>query len=98
MVSGKGMVTSSKVIFPSAEGTAASMASMTCGMEAVVPPRLKQGRMIVPGDGQLAPEQSAVAQLRDLGHDVWAVDFGAPEDTPGGGLTMVLSLPLAAVE
>jgi putative long chain acyl-CoA synthase len=40
--------------------------------------------MVTPEIYDMAPEQSAVAVLRDLGHDIWAVDFGAPEDTPGG--------------
>jgi putative long chain acyl-CoA synthase len=32
----------------------------------------------------ISPELSAVAQLEAAGLDVWLVDFGAPERTPGG--------------
>ncbi|HSK02229.1 MAG TPA: AMP-binding protein [Kofleriaceae bacterium] len=32
----------------------------------------------------ISPDTSAIAYLRDAGVDVWLVDFGAPERTPGG--------------
>ena len=32
----------------------------------------------------MAPELSAVVLLRDQGHDVWGLDFGTPDETPGG--------------
>ena len=32
----------------------------------------------------MAPDLSAIAWLREQGHDVWSIDFGAPDATPGG--------------
>lgn len=32
----------------------------------------------------MSPELSAIAWLREQGHDVWGIDFGTPESTPEG--------------
>lgn len=46
----------------------------------------------------ISPEQSAVYHLQNRNIDVWAVDFGAPENEPGGIMRTVGDHVLAVVD
>lgn len=66
---------------PEQEGVASAAPG---GSEALCPVLLVPPLMVTSEIYDISPELSAVTYLGHAGLDVWLVDFGAPERTPGG--------------